>query len=830
MQKRGQVTIFIALGLIILVILSIAFLFKKDIKNPKALIQSLSTAQIESFLKTCIKDNVEDLLSEFNLNGGYFNTEKKITYGGRNVSLYLGSDSVSFVPEIGFLENSLKNKVENDFGVGYCYEQIVKSKGSGFNVNFSNYKADVNIMDNNIDFDFSQDLILIKEGIREIKNFKITIKSELKNFLKIANDRVNSLIKDNEFYLTSTLKSFFGIKGYGYYVKLDGEKSDYEIFVLNSMNNETFVFSVHDPVIYVSKEKKGCCVSKDGLCRQNSGNCDGQFSSQDCNQLNECSLGCCSVAQNSLLKVTTKNECLNTLSTELGNIFSSFGLDLHSNLDDAVLNSCNVKISDKTCSVNVNDDFGIRNLIMQPYTNECSFRSEPDGEHYLLSCQDGVVNAEALGIERLRVCHNNKKAFNNYFDCNKCGEPNLDSDLLLYLNPINRATTNAQCSENECSGKGLCKAVRSDPNINSNVDCLPLYPPNNPNTCNSCGKGGDEKANVCDKEECESIGSCSVAKKPEIFRNLRQSSICSSLIYASVSNPSAASLLGSNCNVNSEDIFRMFSSAETYECKKELFSLKNCDECVNRVNSFERCTKESCEAMNPLCNFVFNGKESCVKGNEEELIITINSPLQNQLFSWDTISASLSVTTNKKAICRYGYDNSLKFSDMLKISEDFSVNHNSNLLIPYSPNDRLLRATISCLGEDSNLKTEFLIISIERKPISALPLIENINLQNKIVNVNERELKVGVDKAVLGCNFIDVSDDLVVSPNLINSFINIPSPEDVYPGSCSYIRAIDKSECKLDINLNPGKFYFYIVNCIDLTGVNSEPILVFFRT
>ncbi len=827
MQKRGQLTIFVALGLIVLIILSILFFIKKPNDKPAKLLAATTTEQVEAFLKSCVEKRTRDIFNVMENNGG--NLDQKILYGNKEISLFLTKDYSSKVPQISLIENALKNEIEDNQSVKDCYEEIKDFRSAGFEINFSDYNVKVTVNEWNVDFDYFQDLILAKGIVNEVKSFRITIQSELRNFIKIANERVNSLINGEDFDLTMTLKGFENVKGEGYYVKYDETISDYEVFKLES-KSETFLFAVYDPVLSLSKPKNGCCISKDGMCRQNFLNCDGQSSTYDCNSIEECNLGCCSVAQGSEFKITGKDECLVRLSTGIGNSFSSFGKDIHSLLSEDNLRQCNVRISDKGCSLTVNDDKGLRNLNMNPYTNECSFRSSQDGEHYLLSCQDGELKAEALGIDRLRVCHNNKKTFNSYQDCKTCGGVSLQSDVLLYLDPSNRVVTSFQCGISECLNKGLCKAIQSDASINSNIDCLPLYPPNNPLNCNDCGRGEDERANACNKEECESLGACSASKKPLILNNLKQSSICAGLIYVSVLNPDAANLFNANCNVDNEDLFKMFSKKDTNECKKELFSMKECNDCVNRLNKFERCTEDSCKALNPMCKFIFNGAVNCVRDNEDELDVIINSPLQNQLVSWNTISVPISISTSKNAICRYSYNADDQFKDMLKISEDFGLSHSGNLLIPYNPNDRILRATIACLGENSGVKTEFLTILVEKKPNSALPIIEDINLQNKKVDVNEKELKVRIDKSVLGCNFIDISENLVRDPGKINDFINVPPPSNVYPGRCSYISALDESECKLDINLQAGKFYFYIVNCMDSNNVVSDDLLVFFRT
>ncbi len=829
-MRRGQVTIFVALGLIVLIILSIFYFVRKPNEPPTRMISATTNEQVVDFLKDCIKKRTNDIFREVESNGGYASNVEVVSYGGKNVSLFLGKDGVSKVPLINDVENNLKSSIEKDQSIMSCYESIRIFKSSGFGIDFNSYGVEVSIGDGNVDFDYAQDLVLTKGVVDEIKNFRVSIKTELRNFLEISNERVNSLISNKDFELALTLRGFNGVRGEGYYTKYDGINSDYEIFKLESENNESFLFGAYDPILNADIQRNNCCISMDGMCRQNSFNCDGQSFQGDCEGFEECRLGCCSIAQGSDFKITSKNDCLVRLSTGAGNSFSAFEGVIHSDLSEDNLRQCNVEISDEGCDISVNDDNGIRNLNLGPYENGCSFRSEQDGEHYLLSCQGGVVKAEALGIDRLRVCHNNKKVFNDYQNCGACGEPSLYSDLLLYLDSSGRVVNDFQCDAASCNSLGLCNGVQSDPDIATNMDCVPLYPPNNPLFCDRCGKGGDEMANACNKDECESLGACSASKRPFVLNTLKQPSICAGLIYSSILNPNAASFLNNNCNVDSNDLFKMFSEKDTYECKKSIFSMKDCSSCVNRQNAFERCTEDSCKALNPICEFVFNGSANCVNGADEELNIMIATPSQNQAVGWNVVSVPVLLTTSKNAICRYSYDANEGFNNMLKISDDFGLSHNGNILIPYSPNDRLLRINIACIGEKSSIKTQFLALSVKEKPDGAMPLIEDINLQNKWVDVSERELSVNIDKAVLGCNFIDISDNLADDPGKINDLLNVPPPANVYPGRCNYVNAIDKSECKLDINLQPNKYYFYVVNCVDFNNVASDDLLVFFRT
>ena len=191
-DKRGQVTIFIIIAVVIIGATVGYFAFKDSIKisGIPANIEPVYT----SFL-SCLEDISKEGIYQIALHGGYYNVpnETSITYFTEEIPYYY-INSENNIPSI--------NLIEDEFG-GYVSENLEgcfnlnNFKKQGFDINIINYSvsAKINTKEANIKMDYP---ITIQKGETKIqlKEFETSIDTNIQNLYGVSKEIVNSYSKN----------------------------------------------------------------------------------------------------------------------------------------------------------------------------------------------------------------------------------------------------------------------------------------------------------------------------------------------------------------------------------------------------------------------------------------------------------------------------------------------------------------------------------------------------------------------------------------------------------------------------------------------------------
>jgi len=194
MQKRGQVTVFIIAGIVILAaMILVIFLYKsfqekaREITNPREYLKS-QINDMRKMINKCVSDKTEEVLKKLFESGGHINPvryanyyDKKITYLCYKVSEEKPCYNMMFTKED--VDNEIRPYLEQ--GITKCIE-------NGIDV-FKNKDYEVNTGDFSLDFVFGDDALLVTvnypvsltKGNIEEKDEKFS-KDINTNFWKIA--------------------------------------------------------------------------------------------------------------------------------------------------------------------------------------------------------------------------------------------------------------------------------------------------------------------------------------------------------------------------------------------------------------------------------------------------------------------------------------------------------------------------------------------------------------------------------------------------------------------------------------------------------------------
>jgi hypothetical protein len=174
MQKRGQVTIYIILGIVVLVafglLISLQFdLFKSEFeKELEVNVVPLQLMPVKSYMDTCISDVIDDVVFTLSSRGGYLNLPEDILPRSINnpfsnsLELYPGSEVAYWfyesanglqkeqVPSLDSMELEIENYISNEFSS--CYPDLSFYENEGFEITLPNYVSpNINIETNHIE-------------------------------------------------------------------------------------------------------------------------------------------------------------------------------------------------------------------------------------------------------------------------------------------------------------------------------------------------------------------------------------------------------------------------------------------------------------------------------------------------------------------------------------------------------------------------------------------------------------------------------------------------------------------------------------------------------
>lgn len=162
-NKKGQVTIFIILGIVIVLAGVLIFTFYPQIKS------TLTTGEEspQAFMKTCLEEETIRIIENLSLQGGSVNPEAYFNYNGDHLEYlcYTNEPYLTCTVQQPMMLNHVKSEIKREITptVNSCLDSMKKSfEGKGYSVNLENREFDVEIVPDNVVYNFNVSLDLQK--------------------------------------------------------------------------------------------------------------------------------------------------------------------------------------------------------------------------------------------------------------------------------------------------------------------------------------------------------------------------------------------------------------------------------------------------------------------------------------------------------------------------------------------------------------------------------------------------------------------------------------------------------------------------------------------
>ena len=251
MYNKGQITIFILIGIIILVIIGMLLYLvnsrinftNEDIKNIPA-----DALPIKNYFKECIEERVEEVVQIVALQGGYFGIpDYPLEYGlsDLNLSIYLPYYLYNY-------ENTMISKIELEQEISHGIELGLSSC---MNFSMFNYNIEVDSEKSSVHVLLESGLVIsdviipieiqIGDSVTFIEEFNSQVETDLYDMYYLATNITNQQMMDGGEICISCLSYLANQRGYYLdMTEIKGEESYVIIYTLsNPDNNNVFNFA-----------------------------------------------------------------------------------------------------------------------------------------------------------------------------------------------------------------------------------------------------------------------------------------------------------------------------------------------------------------------------------------------------------------------------------------------------------------------------------------------------------------------------------------------------------------------------------------------------------
>jgi hypothetical protein len=239
-MKRGQVTIFIILGIVIVVGIVIVFILARgvDVESPTSL-------GPRDFVDKCVRDVVESSVEKILTNGGEIVPSHSLMYNGEewNYLCYQADYYLSCYNIHPMLENLVESEIRLDTmdEVQNCFNMMaIDFEDRGYDVSGGAASYSIDLMPGEVDINLKKKIQITKGGaLQSFENFDTSVLSSAYSLVRVAREIVNS----------EAQYCYFEYNGYMLlYPDYDIRRVDYDgskmYNVINRRSGEDFKFAV----------------------------------------------------------------------------------------------------------------------------------------------------------------------------------------------------------------------------------------------------------------------------------------------------------------------------------------------------------------------------------------------------------------------------------------------------------------------------------------------------------------------------------------------------------------------------------------------------------
>jgi hypothetical protein len=234
MEKRGQVTIFIIVAIVIVALAVLIFLFYPKIQSTLGFGSEKSPSQ---FMQECIEDEVQEAVDKLSSQGGSLNPEHYFVYLNEQVE-YLCYTNQYYVPCV-MQQPMLKKHIEQEIKSAIqtksekCFDDLEKSfKKQGYSVDLKKADLKVELLPKRVAVSFGNELTISKSSTEKYDSIRVVLNNNLYELVSIVNSILNWEAKYGDAETTTYMNYYHDLK-----VEKKKQTDGTTVYVLTDRNN-----------------------------------------------------------------------------------------------------------------------------------------------------------------------------------------------------------------------------------------------------------------------------------------------------------------------------------------------------------------------------------------------------------------------------------------------------------------------------------------------------------------------------------------------------------------------------------------------------------------
>ncbi|MFA5856209.1 MAG: hypothetical protein WC867_02555 [Candidatus Pacearchaeota archaeon] len=189
-NKKAQLTIFIILALLIAVVMILLFSNKNNFST------FFSKKSPINDIEKCFRDSSKEALELINKQGGSINPENYYLYQDQKIDYicYTGEYYKQCIMQKPLLKQSIQKEIKNylEPKINTCVETMTQSlEEDGYIVTFKKPDVNIEMFSDELIINTYLDLVITKDGTESYKNLKISLDTQLYNFIMTASSIAN---------------------------------------------------------------------------------------------------------------------------------------------------------------------------------------------------------------------------------------------------------------------------------------------------------------------------------------------------------------------------------------------------------------------------------------------------------------------------------------------------------------------------------------------------------------------------------------------------------------------------------------------------------------
>lgn len=234
MKKKGQTTLFIIIGIVIVAVALLIYFFVPSVKN----LFSSSAENPYDFIQKCIEDDLEENIALVSSRGGSIDPEHYIVYNGENIEYLCYTNE--YYKQCVMQQPMLKEHIEKELNeilapaVTACFnglESYYDEKGYG--VNLRKGGVEVELLPKRVVINFNHSVTLSRDEQIIYDDFKVVSHNNLYELISIANSILNWEARYGDSETTDYMNMYHDLK-----VEKKKQIDGSTIYILTDRNTE----------------------------------------------------------------------------------------------------------------------------------------------------------------------------------------------------------------------------------------------------------------------------------------------------------------------------------------------------------------------------------------------------------------------------------------------------------------------------------------------------------------------------------------------------------------------------------------------------------------